>query len=337
MRGRGENLKGRRRAAVICVQLGPELSAEIYKHLDEEEIEQLTFEIATVGKLDTATMKNVVEDFYTTTMAQEYVKAGGVRVARDILEKALGPDKAANVLARLQGALQVTPFDFLKRVDPQHLFNFIVNEHPQTIALILSHLDSDKAANLMSSLPAEMQTEVAIRIATMDRTAPEVVNDVERVLEQKIASVLSQEFSTVGGIEALAELLNRVDRQTEKVILETLDEENPELASEIKKLMFVFEDIVTLDDRSIQQILKDVEQKELSLALKGASDEVKAKVFSNMSPRAAEMIKEDMEFMGPVRVRNVEEAQQTIVAVVRQLEESGEIVVSRGGEEELIA
>ena len=336
MPGKGDTLKGRRRAALVCVQLGPEISAEIYKHLDEEEIEQLTFEIATVGKVEADTVKQVVEEFYTTTMAQEYMKGGGVRVAREILEKALGADKATSVLSRLQGALQVTPFDFLKRVDPQHLLNFIQNEHPQTIALILSHLESEKAASLMSALPSELQTEVAIRIATMDRTAPEVVNDVERVLEQKIASVLSQEFSAVGGVESLAELLNRVDRQTEKVILETLDEENPELAAEIKKLMFVFEDLVTLDDRSIQQVLKDIEQKELSLALKGASEEVKEKIFSNMSPRAAEMIKEDMEFMGPVRVRNVEEAQQSIVAVIRQLEESGEIVISRGGEEELV-
>jgi len=331
-----QDLTGRRKAAVLFVRLGPELAAQIYNHLEDEEIEQLTVEIASVGNIDHHVAAGIIEEFYGTALARKYMSQGGVDTAKDILEKAVGSERALEILSRLQGVLQVTPFDFLKRVDPQHLFNFIQNEHPQTISLILGHLDSAQASQVMSALPAELQTEVAIRLATMDQTTPEVIGDVERVLEQKIASVLSQEFSSVGGVEALAELLNRVDRQTEKLILETLEEENPELAGEIKKLMFVFENIITLDERSVQQVLKDIEQKDLTLALKGASDEVKEKVFANMSQRAAETIKEEMEFMGPVRVRNVEEAQQRIVAVIRRLEESGDIVISRGGEEEIL-
>jgi flagellar motor switch protein FliG len=332
----GAEMSGRRKAATLLVRLGLEVAAEVFKHLSEEEIEQLTVEIATVRSVDSKAATQVLEEFYTAAVAQEYVSQGGVKVAREILEKSLGSTRAMDILSRLQGALQVTPFEFLRRVDPQHLLNFIQHEHPQTIALILAHLQSDHAAQILSSLPAELQTEVAMRLATMDRTIPEVIGDVERVLEQKIASVLSQEFSTAGGVEALAEVINRVDRQTEKLILETLDEENPELAAEIKKLMFVFEDIILLDDRSVQQVLKEIEQKELSLALKGASDEVKEKIFANMSQRAADMIKEDMEYMGPVRVRNVEEAQQRIVAIIRRLEELGEIEILRAGEEELV-
>jgi len=276
-------ISGRRKAATLLVRLGPEVSAEVFRHLSEEEIEQLTVEIATVGSVDGKAGAKVLEEFYHTALAQEYVSTGGVKVAREILEKSVGATRAMDILSRLQGALQITPFEFLRRVDPQHLLNFIQHEHPQTISLILAHLPSEQAARILSALPPELQTEVAIRLATMDRTIPEVIGDVEKVLEQKIASVLSQEFSTAGGVESLAEVINRVDRQTEKLILETLEEENPELAGEIKKLLFVFEDIILLDDRSVQQVLKDVEQKELSLALKGASDEVKEKICSNMS------------------------------------------------------
>jgi len=318
------------------VAMGTELAAEIYKHLSDEEIEQVTVEIATLGVVDSDMTHQVVEEFYHTAIAQQYISQGGVGMAREILEKALGQNRAMEIINRLQGALQVSPFDFLKRVDPNHLLNFIQSEHPQTIALILAHLDYSKAASIMGSLPQELQSEVSLRIATMDRTSPEIISEVERVLERKIATVLSQEFSLVGGIEALAELLNRCDRATEKTILETLEEENQEIADEVKKLMFVFEDIVMLDDRGIQQVLKEIDQKELAMALKGASEEVKEKILNNMSKRAAEMIKEDMEFMGPVRLKNVEEAQQRIVAVVRRLEEAGEIIVSRGGEEEMV-
>jgi flagellar motor switch protein FliG len=330
-------LPGRRRVAILMVSLGPDLAAEVYKNLADEEIEQITVEIATLGPVDAELTNQVVAEFYHTAVAQQYLSQGGIGLARDILEKALGSSKALEIINRLQGALQVSPFDFLKRVDPNHLLNYIQGEHPQTIALILAHLEFDKSASLMSALPQELQAEVSMRIAMMDQTSPEIIAEVEKVLERKIATVLSQEFSVVGGVESLAELLNRCDRTTEKSILETLEEENQDLAEEIKKLMFVFEDIMMLDDRAIQQVLKEIDQKELAIALKGSSEDVQNKVFVNMSKRAADMIKEDMEFMGPVRLRNVEESQQRIVSVIRRLEDAGEIVISRGGEEEMIA
>lgn len=331
-----DKLSGRRKAAILMVSLGSEVAAQVYKNLTDEEIEQITVEVATLGPLDSQVVHEVILEFYHTALAQEHLSHGGIALAKEILERALGPVKAMEIIGRLQGALQVSPFDFLKRVDPNHLINFIQSEHPQTIALILSHLDYDKSAGIMSALPPEMQSEVSMRIATMDQTSPEIINEVERVLERKIASVLSQEFSVVGGVEALAEVLNRCDRSTEKLILETLEEEDQELAEEIKKLMFVFEDITLLDNRSVQQVLKEVDQKELAIALKGASEEVRDKIFSNMSKRASDMVKEDMEFMGPVRLRNVEESQQRIVSIIRRLEEAGEIIISRGGEEEMV-
>jgi flagellar motor switch protein FliG len=326
-------LNGRRKAAILMVALGPEVAAEIYRNLTDPEIEQITIEIASLGNVTTEAVSTVLEEFYHTALAQQYINQGGIQTARDILEKAVGSKKALEVIGRLQGVLQVTPFDFVKRVEPEHLISFIQGEHPQTIALVMSHLAPEQAAPIISSLPPEQQAEVAMRIATMDQTAPEITREVERVLERKIATVLSQEFTMVGGVEALAELLNRVDRATERSIMETLEAENAELADAIKKLMFVFEDVLLLDDRAIQQVLKEVDQRELATILKGASDEVKVKIFNNMSARAAEIVKEDMEFMGPVRVRQVEEAQQRFVAVIRRLEEAGEITISRSEED----
>jgi flagellar motor switch protein FliG len=239
------------------------------------------------------------------------------------------------IINRLQGALQMTPFDFVKRTDPQQLLNFIQNEHPQTIALILAHLTSDHAATILSALPTEVQVDVATRVAIMDRATPDIIMEIEKVLERRIASVFTQELTAAGGVRSVAEVLNRVDRSTEKAIMEKLEETNPELADEIKRLMFVFDDILLIDDRSIQQILREVDQKDLVLALKGAGDEVKSKILKNMSARARAMINEDMEVMGPVRLKATEEAQQKIVNIIRQLEEMGEIVIARGGEEEI--
>ncbi|MDP8245231.1 MAG: flagellar motor switch protein FliG [Candidatus Hinthialibacter antarcticus] len=330
-------LSGRKKAAILMITLGPDISADVYRCLSDDEIEQITLEVANIGNVPQELIGQVIEEFYHTAMAKQYVSHGGISAAREILEKALGPGKAMEVIERLQGMLQGTPFDFLKKVDPNHLLNFIQSEHPQTVALILAHLEYDQSAVIMSALPPEMQTEVALRIATMDQTSPEIISEVERVLERKIATVLSQEFSVAGGIEALAELLNRVDRATEKSILETLEEENQELAVEIKKLMFTFDDVILLDDRAIQMVLREVDLKELATALKGGNEEVKTKIFSNVSSRAADNIREDMEFMGPVRVKQVEEAQQKIVAIIRRLEESGEIVINRGGADEMMA
>lgn len=329
-------MSGRRKAAILMVTLGSEIAADIYRCLTDEEIEQITLEVANIGTIPQEQIALVIEEFYHTSMAKQYISHGGISTAREILEKALGPGKAMEIIERLQGMLQGTPFDFLKKVDPNHLLNFIQREHPQTVALILAYLNYDQSAVILSALPLEEQTEVALRIATMDQTSPEIISEVERVLERKIATVLSQEFSMAGGIEALAELLNRVDRGTEKSLMETIEEENQELAVEIKKLMFTFDDLILLDDRAIQQVLREVDFKELATALKGANDEVKQKIFSNVSSRAADNIREDMEFMGPVRVKQVEEAQQKIVAVIRRLEDSGEIVIQRGGEDSML-
>lgn len=329
-------LTGPQKAAILLVELGSEVSAEVYKELSEEEIEEITLEIATLGSVTQEVNSSVFEEFYHTAMAKEYISKGGIDLARDILERAVGQPRAVEIISRLQGALQVSPFDFIKKVDPANILNFIQNEHPQTISLILAYLEPEQASQILSALPAEVQTEVAARLATMDRTMPEIIQEVESVLEQKIASVLSQEFTAAGGVEALADILNRVDRSTEKLILETLEERDQELAEEVKKIMFVFEDIVLLDDRSIQMVLKDVDQKDLSLALRASSEDVKNKIFSNLSQRAGESIREDMEFMGPVRIRTVEESQQRIVNTIRRLEEAGEIFISHGGEEDVL-
>ena len=329
-------LTGVRKAAILMVALGPDIASEIYRHLSDDEIEQITVEVATLGNIGDTETREVVEEFYTTALAKQYIGQGGIGLAKEILERAVGRERALEVIDRLQGALQVGAFDFMRKVDSQHLLSFIQSEHPQTIALILAHLEADQAAVIMGALSPELQADVAMRVATMDQTAPEIVSEVGRVLERKIATVLSQEFTAVGGVEALAEILNRVDRTTEKGILEALDEENQPLSDEVRKLMFTFDDVVLLQDRSIQKVLKEIDQKELAVALKGAGDEVKDKVFSNMSARAADFIKEEMEFMGPVRLKSVEDAQQQIVTVIRRLEESGEIFVSRGGEEDMV-
>src|SRR5262245_4464408 len=268
-------------------------------------------------------------------MAEDYISQGGVDYAREVLEKALGDQRAIEIINRLQGALQMTPFDFIKRTDPQQLLNFIQNEHPQTIYLILAHLNAEHGATILSALPAEIQVDVAQRIAVMERATPDIIMEIEKVLERNIASVFTQEMTAAGGVRSVAEMLNRVDRSTEKAIMEKLEETNPDLADEIKRLMFVFDDLLLIDDRSIQRILRDVDQKDLILAMKGAGEEVKAKIFKNMSQRARALIQEEMEVMGPTRLKNTEEAQQKIVNTIRQLEEMGEIVVARGGEEEI--
>lgn len=329
-------LPGRQKAAVLLVSLGPEASANIFKHLKDEEIEQLTLEIANLRKVNQENRDAVFEEFYQMFMASEYISSGGIDYAKEVLEKALGSQKAVEIINRLTASLQVRPFEFVRRTDPSQLLNFIQSEHPQTIALILAYLNSEQSAIILSALPPDRQADVARRIALMDRTSPEVIREVELVLERKLSSLVSQEHTTAGGIESIVDVLNRVDRTTEKTIMETLEVQDPELAEEIKKRMFVFEDILSLDDRSIQQVLREVDTKDLGLALKGSSEEVVSKILRNVSKRAGEMLKEDMEFMGPVRLRDVEEAQQRIVNIIRKLEEAGEIVVARGGGDELI-
>ncbi len=327
---------GREKAAMLLISLGPEKSAEIFKHLKEEEIEQLTLEIANIRTVSPDEKERVLEEFYQICLAQEYIAEGGISYAKEILEKALGTQKALDVINKLTVSLQVRPFDFVRKADPSQLLNFIQNEHPQTIALILAYLKPQQSSIVLSALPQEKQADVARRIATMDRTSPEVIKEVERVLEKKLSSLVTEDFTAAGGVQAIVDILNSVDRGTEKYIMETLEIEDTDLAEEIKKRMFVFEDILSLDNRSIQRFLREVDNNQLAIALKGSTEEVQKLIFANMSKRLTEMIKEDIDFMGPVRLKDVEEAQQKIVNVIRKLEDAGEIIISRGGGDEII-
>ncbi len=327
---------GKTKAAMLLISLGPEKSAEIFKHLKEEEIEQLTLEIANVRTVSPEDKERVLEEFYQICLAQDYIAEGGIGYAKDILEKALGTQKALEVINKLTVSLQVRPFDFVRKADPSQLLNFIQNEHPQTIALILSYLKPQQSSIVLSALPQDKQADVARRIATMDRTSPEVIKEVERVLEKKLSSLVTEDFTAAGGVQSIVDILNNVDRGTEKYIMETLEIEDTELAEEIKKRMFVFEDVLSLDNRSIQRFLREVDNNQLAIALKGSTEEVQKLIFGNMSKRLAEMIREDIDFMGPVRLKDVEEAQQKIVNVIRKLEDAGEIVISRGGGDEII-
>ncbi len=328
--------KGVQRAAILLISLGPERSAGIFKHLKEEEIEEMTLEIANIRSVTPQVKEAVITEFYELCLAQQYIAEGGIGYAKDLLEKALGSEKAMDVIGKLTASLQVKPFEFVRKTDATQLINFIQDEHPQTIALILSYLAPQQAAMIVSALPPERQADVARRIAVMDRTSPDVIKEVEKVLESKVASLVNQDYTIIGGVDAVVEILNTVDRGTERHIMETLETEEPELAEEIRKKMFVFEDILLLDDRAIQRVLRDVENNDLAVALKNANEEVQGKILNNVSKRLAVMIKEDMEFMGPVRMKDVEEAQQKIVNIIRKLEDSGEIVISRGGGDEIV-
>ncbi|MCQ6274092.1 flagellar motor switch protein FliG [Bacillus sp. V3B] len=331
-----KELSGKQKAAILLISLGPDVSASVYKHLSEEEIEKLTLEISSVKKVESHAKEDVVEEFHQIALAQDYITQGGIGYAKTVLEKALGEEQATAILNRLTSSLQVRPFDFARKADPAQILNFIQNEHPQTIALILSYLDSQQAGQILSELPQEMQADIAKRIAVMDSTSPEIINEVEQILERKLSATVTQDYTQTGGIEAVVEVLNGVDRTTERTILDALEIQDPELAEEIKKRMFIFEDIVTLDNRSIQRIIRECENEDLLLSLKVSSDEVKGIIFKNMSTRMVETFKEEMEYMGPVRLRDVEEAQSRIVAIIRRLEDAGEIVVARGGGDDII-
>lgn len=329
-------LTGRQKAAILLISLGPDIAAQIFKFLREDEIEKLTLEIASQGKVTQEDKDRVLAEFHQMCLAKEYISSGGLEYAKEILEKALGQEKSVAIINRLTSSLQIRPFDFARKTDPAQLLNFIQNEHSQTIALIMAYLQSDQAAAILSALPPDRQVDVAKRIATMDRTSPDVIKDVERILERKLSSMATQDFTSAGGVDSIVAVINKVDRATEKTIIENLEVQNPELAEEIKKRMFVFEDIVLLDDRSLQLVLREVDSKDLALALKAASSEVAEKIYKNMSKRASDMLREEIEYMGPVRIRDVEECQQKIVNVIRRLEDSGQIIVSRGKGDEVI-
>ena len=331
-----EEYNGIQKAAILLIALGPEKSASIFKHLKEDEIEELTLEIANTRSVSPQTKESVLNEFYQVCLAQQYIAEGGIGYAKELLDKALGSDKAQEVITKLTASLQVRPFEFVRKTDPSQVLNFIQDEHPQTIAMILSYLSPAQSAMILGALTPEKQADVAKRIAKMDRTSPDVIKEVERVLERKLSSLINQDYTIVGGVDAIVGILNTVDRGTEKHIMESLEIEEPELADEIRKKMFVFEDILLLDDRAIQRVLRDVDKNDLAVALKGANEEVQNVIFKNLSKRLAAMIREDMEFMGPVRMKDVEEAQQKIVGIIRKLEDSAEIVISRGGGDEII-
>ncbi|WMM26625.1 flagellar motor switch protein FliG [Tissierella sp. MB52-C2] len=327
---------GKEKVAILLIALGPQKSAEIFKHLNEEEIEELTLQIANMRMVSPEEKQTVIEEFYQICLAQEYISEGGINYAKDVLERALGSDKAIDIISKLTSSLHVRPFEFIRKADPNQLLNYIQNEHPQTIALILSYLGPGQAAQLLSSLSPEKQSDVTRRIAIMDRTSPEVVKEIESILESKFSNILAQDYTTTGGIGAVVDILNSVDRSTEKNIMEELDTRDAELSEEIRKRMFVFEDIITLDNRSIQRVIREIDNAQWAIALKGASEEVKNLIFTNMSKRLVEMIKEDIEFMGPVRIRDMEDSQQNIVNIIRKLEDDGEIITPRGGDEIIV-
>lgn len=329
-------LSGRQKAAVLLLGLGPELAAQVLQHMSDAEIEEITLAVASPPSLDRAARDAVFFEFAELLEARTYVASGGLRYAQDVLERALGTSRALEIIHRLTSSIQGRPFEVARRADPLQLLTFLQGEHPQTIALVLSYVAPDQASQVLKALPPDIQANVAQRIARMDRTSPDVVREVERVLETKIASLMTADFSTPGGVDVVVNLLNRVDRGTEKTIMGHLEEDSPDLAEEIKRRMFLFEDIARLDDRFVQRILRDVDNNDVTLALKGASDAIQQKFLSNVSSRVADTVREDLKFLGPVRLRDVEEAQRRIVAIVRQLEESGEIIISRGGDDDVI-
>lgn len=331
-----DKMSGLQKAAVLLIALGPEKASSIFRYLKEDEIEELTLEIANTRSISPQVKDDIVNEFYQVCLAQQYISEGGIGYAKELLDKALGEDRAQQVITKLTASLQVRPFEFVRKTDASQVLNFIQDEHPQTIAMILSYLSPNQASMIIGALDPEKQADVAKRIAMMDRTSPDVIKEVESVLERKLASLANQDYTIVGGVDAIVNILNTVDRSTEKHIMETLEVEEPELADEIRKKMFVFEDILLLDDRAIQRVLRDVENGDLAIALKGANEDVKGAILKNLSKRLAAMIEEDMEFMGPVRMKDVEEAQQKIVAVIRKLEDSAEIVISRGGGDEIV-
>jgi flagellar motor switch protein FliG len=330
-------LKGRKKAAVLLVSLGPDKAAQVFKHLRDEEIESLSLEMAKLHRVDPLTTGSVLEEFAATIEAFDSLMSGGVDYAREVLERALGPERALEIIGRLSSVIEMRPFEFLRRTPAEQLVTFLRNESPQTVALVVANLHTTLASQVLSHLPSSEQAEIAIRIARMGETSPDVVKQVEAVMRKKLDSVVQQEYvRAAGGIKSLAEILNHADRSTERNVLDALTESDEELASEVRRLLFVFEDIVKLDDRSIQLVLREADQKDLALALRGVNDDVKERILSNMSERGATMLVEEMAYQPPQRKRVVEEAQGRIVAIVRKLEEAGALVLSRGEEDAVV-
>lgn len=330
-------ITGVRKAAVLLLSLEQDQAAEVLKRLPAEAVEEVSREIASMGEIPVNARRDVFGEFYNLALANTYISEGGLEYAKSLLRKSLSPADADRFIKQVTQQVQTTPFSFLQKAESENLLTFIQDEHPQTIALILAHLPPQKASEILVGLPGQKQVEVVKRIANMEQTNPEVIKEVERGLEHRLSDIVSQTFEKAGGVDTVAEILNLADRSTEKGIMEGLEAEDPDLVEQIRRLMFVFEDILLVNDKGIQSVLKEVDNEELSLALKTASQELKDKIFKNMSERAAQLIQEDMQYMGPVRVSDVEAAQQKIVDIVRRLEDAGEIIIAgRGGEKEMV-
>lgn len=332
-----EGLTGVRKAAILLLALPQDTAAALMRKMSREAMEEVTREIATISRVTPEMRQRVISEFYNTMLARQYVNAAGLPLARSLLQKTLPAEEAQRIIQTLEHQVHKQPFSFLQKAQTENLLTFLHGEHPQTIALVLSHVPPSTASEILVGLDVERQIEVVTRIANMDHTSPDVIKEVERGLENRLAGLVADRFERAGGVRAVAEMLNLAGRATEKAVLEGLTDGDPELVDEIRRLMFVFEDILQVDDRGIQAMLKETENDELALALRTASEELKEKIFSNMSERAAQLIKEEMEYMGPVRVSDVEAAQQRVVDVVRRLEEAGELIIhGKGGDQELI-
>ena len=336
MKSKTKSTENTKKAATVVLSLGVENASKIYKYLRQDEIERITMQIATLENLSSQVVESTMEEFYNLCLAQKYITEGGIEYAKAILEKAMGASGAAGVIERITRSLQTKAFSFLADADPKHLLSLIQNEHPQTMALILSYCTSDQAATILSELPQEVQLDVVQRIATMDSTSPDAVRDVEKMIESKLSMSESIGFAEIGGTKYMAGVLNLVDRSTEKYLMEELSKKDPKLAEEIRNRMFVFEDIATLDSMYIQRFLQDVNANDLLIALKGCSKEITDVFYSNMSMRLRETLEEESKYLHGVRMSNVEEAQQKLVALIRTLEESGDVVIERGRKDETI-
>ena len=334
---RGEKLSGVQKSAVLFITLGPEISSNIVKKLPENDIQKITFEIANTTRIKPELKDAVIDEFVNLNKAKDYILEGGAEYAKNLLSKALGVQKAMEIMEKVgEATQQYRPFGVARKADSQQLLSLIMNEHPQTIALILSYVQPEKAGQILSGLPVEIQSDVARRIANMKSTSPTVVREIEEVLEKKLSTVIRSDLATIGGIGSLVQILNQVDRGTEKNIIEHLENDEPELAEKVRSSLFVFEDIIGLDNASIQRVIREVDTKDFALALKGSSEEVADAIYKNMSKRAAATLKEDIEYLGPVRLVDVEKSQQNIVGIIRRLDEAGEIIIARGGGDAII-
>ena len=332
-----QELTAMQKAAIVITSIGAENAAHVYKRLSDEEVEKLTFEVSSLPYMDINQVDAVLNEFYELCLTQKVITEGGIDYARQVLEKAYGPEMAQKLMEKVSKSMQTKAFEFVRKSDYKNLLAIIQNEHPQTIALVLSYVNSEQASAVLQELPREKRVEVVERIAKMESASPETVKAIESTLERKFAAVVSMDLTEVGGINYVADVLNKVDRGTEKYIFDELSARDPALVEEIKKKMFVFEDILSLDSMSIQRFIRDVETKDLAIAIKGSNSEVAATLYANMPQRMQESIQQEIEYLHNVRMRDVDEAQQRIVGIIRHLEEEGELVIGKGGEDEIIA